>query len=79
MSIILAFQNILGITNEKINIIIPKTKNVIARLPAPVHSLSITHQTLLNITFSAIKILQEKAIITLPGSKKLCPIPNPKN
>ena len=79
MSIILAFQNILGITNEKINIIIPKTKNVIARLPAPVHSLSITPQTLLNITFSAIKILQEKAIITLPGSKKLCPIPNPKN
>lgn len=73
------YQNILGITNENIKISIPNTKKVIAFCPAPDHSLSITPQTLLNITFSAISILHEKAIITLPGSKKLCPMPNPKN
>jgi len=73
------FQNKLGITNENIKIIIPNTKTAIARLLTPDHSLSIIPQTLLKITFSAIRILQEKAIITLPGSKKLCPMPNPKN
>ena len=47
--------------------------------PAPFHSFNIIPHRLLNITFNDIRILHENAIIILPSSKKLCPIPNPKN
>ena len=57
----------------------PMTRNVTAFLPAPFHSFRIIPHTLLKTTFKDIRMLQENAIITLPGSKKLCPIPNPKN
>lgn len=69
----------LGIKSEAIKMIIPKTRTVTVLEPAPFHSFRRMPQTLLKVTFSDIRILQEKAIITLPSARKLLPNANPKN
>ena len=69
----------LGMTSENMSTAIPIAKKVTALFPAPFHSFKIMPQTLLNTTLSDISMLHENAIITLPGSKKLCPMPRPKN
>ena len=68
-----------GIISEKIRVAIPIARKRTAFSPAPFHSFRITPHTLLNTTFSDMSMLHENAIITLSGSKKLCPIPRPKN
>ena len=57
----------------------PNINTPIVREPHPFHSFSRIPQTLLNVTFSDISILQENASnIGLPP-KKLLPISSPKN
>lgn len=57
----------------------PNINTPIVREPHPFHSFSRIPQTLLNVTFSDISILQENASnIGLPP-KKLLPISKPKN
>ena len=65
--------------NENINNAIPIISKITALFPAPFHSFKTMPHTLLKTTFNDIRILHENAIITLFGSKKLCPIPKPKN
>ena len=57
----------------------PSTSTPTVRTPTPFHSFNTMPHTLLNNTFNDMRILHEKAIITLPGVKKLCPAPKPKN
>lgn len=64
---------------ENIKTAIPKARYTMDFLPEPFHSFRIMPQTLLKTTLSDINMLHENAIITLLGSKKLCPMPNPKN
>gem|GEM_PF-3870534 len=61
------------------SVAIPIARKNTAFLPAPTHSFRMIPQTLLKTTFNDMRMLHENAIITLSGSKKLCPIPNPKN
>ena len=68
-----------GNTKENINISRPAANTVIVLVLHPFHSFSIMPHTLLNKTFKAIRIHQEKAIITLSGAKNDLPSPNPKN
>lgn len=73
------YQNKFGMIKENIKVAIPMARNVTAFFPAPFHSFRIIPHTLLKTTFNDIRTLHEKSIITLSGSKKLCPIPKPKN
>src|SRR5690554_198396 len=73
------YVNKFGMINEKISVAISMARKIMAFFPAPFHSFRITPHTLLKTTLSDIRMLHEKAIITLSGSKKLWPMPRPKN
>lgn len=57
----------------------PKPSAEKVLLLVPFHSFNTIPHMLLQMTFNDIRMLQEKAIITLSVSKKLLPIPNAKN
>jgi len=58
-----------GIIKEKIKISIPNANTIIVFDPAPFHSFRTIPHTLLNVTFSDIRMLHEKAIMILPSLK----------
>ena len=72
-------QNKLGNTSEKIRIARPQTNTPTVLADTPRHSRRIMPHTLEKVTLSAMRMHQANAATTDPGSKKVCPMPKPKN
>ena len=66
---VIYYPNKLGNNNENIRIHIPDIKTMIVFLLTPFHSFNTIPHTLLNMTFSDIRILHEKASMTGESAK----------